>query len=106
MAAVALNLLTLVIYVLLGSIVFMTLGKWIFRLFGGCIVLRLYFAGDRAVFTDSKGRCRTSPHESTRGSSKKYPLRMAVNSPGHRWTICSGTWRLADQRGLERQWRG
>ena len=47
MAAVALNLLTLVIYVLLGSIVFMTLGKWIFRLFGGCIVLRLYFAGDR-----------------------------------------------------------
>ena len=47
MAAVALNLLTLVIYVLLGSIVFVTLGKWIFRLFGGCIVLRLYFAGDR-----------------------------------------------------------
>ena len=47
MAAVALNLLTLVIYVLLGSIVFMTLGKWIFRLFGRHIVLRHYFAGDR-----------------------------------------------------------
>jgi len=47
MPAFAVGLFALLTFVLLGSIVFMTLGKWIFRLFGGCIVLRLYFAGDR-----------------------------------------------------------
>ena len=47
MPVFAVVLLVLLAFLFLGSIVFATLGKWIFRLFGGHIIFRYYFAGDR-----------------------------------------------------------